>query len=95
MVMLLILSVVTLLGLAGMPFVIYAVAFAPGFGGDSLRYDMAVEFSRITFPYLALMSLAALLGGVLNALNRFAPFAFAPVLFNLCLIAALLLSGVL
>ncbi|MGB0720562.1 MAG: murein biosynthesis integral membrane protein MurJ, partial [Bdellovibrionales bacterium] len=40
------------------------------------------------------MSLTALLGGVLNALNRFAPFAFAPVLFNVSLIAALLLAGV-
>ena len=39
------------------------------------------------------MSLTALLGGVLNAHDRFAPFAFAPVLFNLSLILALLLSG--
>ena len=74
-----------------MPYVIMAIA--PGFIDDPVRYDLGVELSRITFPYLLLMSLTALLGGVLNAHNRFAPFAFAPVLFNLCLIGALLLSG--
>lgn len=91
MVMLSMLSVVVLLALAGMPWVISAIA--PGFIDDPVRFDAAVQLSRITFPYLLLMSLTALLGGVLNALNRFAPFAFAPVLFNLCLISALLLSG--
>jgi len=91
MVMLSLLSVVTLVALAAMPLIIMAIA--PGFESQSVRQLMAVELSRITFPYLLLMSLTALLGGVMNALDRFAPFAFAPVLFNLCLIAALLLSG--
>lgn len=84
------LSVFVLVAMFAMPLVIYAVA--PGFVGDEVRFDLAVELSRITFPYLLLMSLTALLGGVLNALDKFAPFAFAPVLFNLALIAALLLS---
>ncbi|MEZ5918553.1 MAG: murein biosynthesis integral membrane protein MurJ [Alphaproteobacteria bacterium] len=84
------LGVISLLAVWAMPFVIYAVA--PGFSGDEIRYDLAVEFSRVTFPYLLLMSLTALLGGVLNAQGKFAPFAFAPVLFNLALITALLLS---
>ena len=87
-VMLLILVPFTLLVLWVMPWVIYGIA--PGFKGDSLRYDLAVELSRVTFPYLLLMSLTALMGGVLNAVNRFAPFAAAPVFFNLCLIASLL-----
>lgn len=103
MVMLSILSVVTLLALAAMPLIISAIA--PGFAGTvevqcirapclplaDPRFETAVELSRITFPYLMLMSLTALIGGVLNAVDRFAPFAFAPVLFNLCLITALLL----
>lgn len=80
----------SLLAMIFMPYVLYLVA--PGFAGDAVRMGMAVELSRITFPYLCFMSLVALLGGVLNAHKRFAPFAFAPVLFNLCLIAALLLS---
>ena len=89
MVMLSILSVVTVLALILMPYVIQGIA--PGFSGDMIRTPLAIELSRITFPYLLLMSLSALLGGVLNAMNRFAPFAFAPVLFNLSLITALLL----
>lgn len=91
MVMLSILSVVTLLVLAGMPYVISAIT--PGFHDDPERYGLATELSRITFPYLLLMSLTALLGGVLNARDRFAPFAFAPVIFNVCLIVALLSAG--
>lgn len=86
-----ILSVFSLIVMMAMPWVLYAIA--PGFAGDDIRYDLAVELSRITFPYLLLMSLTALVGGVLNALNRFAPFAFAPVIFNVCLIGALLLSN--
>ncbi|MCB1652128.1 MAG: murein biosynthesis integral membrane protein MurJ [Alphaproteobacteria bacterium] len=91
MVMLSFLTVLTLLALAAMPYIIDVIA--PGFESGSERYEAAIELSRITFPYLLFMSLTALLGGVLNALDRFAPFAFAPVLFNLCLIAALLLNG--
>tara|TARA_B100001989_G_scaffold203292_1_gene151759 strand:+ start:3701 stop:5251 length:1551 start_codon:yes stop_codon:yes gene_type:complete len=91
MIMLCTLSVFTVLVMALMPFVIMGIA--PGFTGDELRQPLAIEYSRITFPYLLLMSLTALLGGVLNALDRFAPFAFAPVLFNVTLIVSLLLSG--
>lgn len=91
MIMLCALSAFTLCALAMMPYVIHMIA--PGFIDDPVRSDLAVELSRITFPYLLLMSLTALLGGVMNALDRFAPFAFAPVLFNLSLIVSLLLSG--
>lgn len=90
MMMLAVLSGFCLLAMVFMPFVISAVA--PGFGDDAVRFDLAVELSRVTFPYLLAMSLVALLGGVLNAHNRFAPFAFAPVLFNVALISALLLA---
>jgi len=87
-VMLLILIPFTLMALWAMPYIIYAIA--PGFHDDPIRYDMAVELSRITFPYLLLMSLTALLGGVMNAHDKFAPFASAPIFFNLCIIIGLL-----
>lgn len=87
-IMLWVLSGFTLLMMLAMPFVIYAIA--PGFHDDALRYDTAVALSRITFPYLLLMSVTTLFGGVLNAHERFAPFAAAPILFNLALIGALL-----
>ncbi len=86
--MVLLLSLFIVLIIALMPFVIYVLA--PGFVGDDLRYDLTVLLSRITFPYLLLMSLTALMGGMLNAHDRFAPFAAAPILFNLSLICALL-----
>ena len=65
---------------------------APGFVDDPARFDLAVAFTRITFPYLALVSLETLLAGVLNANQRFAAAAGAPVLLNLSLIATLLLA---
>ena len=81
----------TIVAMAAMPAVV--TALAPGFVGDAQRFPAAVEFSRITFPYLMLMSLVALMGGALNALDRFAPFAAAPIVFNATLIAGLLLAG--
>lgn len=77
------------LAMLAMPWVIYVIA--PGFADDPVRYDLAVAFSRVTFPYLLFISMTALAGGVLNALERYAPFAAAPVFFNLCLVGGLLL----
>lgn len=54
------------------------------------KFELAVELSRITFPYLALISLVSLLTGVLNSMSRFGPGASAPILFNLTLIAGIL-----
>jgi putative peptidoglycan lipid II flippase len=65
---------------------------APGFERGSPRYALAVELCRITFPYLTLVSITALQGGVLNALDRYGPFATAPILFNLAMIGGLLLT---
>jgi putative peptidoglycan lipid II flippase len=80
----------TILMVLAMPWVLYVVA--PGFAkdGDMVRYDLALEMARITFPYIVLMSLVALLGGVMNSFDRFGPFAAAPILFNFALIIALL-----
>jgi putative peptidoglycan lipid II flippase len=86
--MLLILIPFSILMVIAMPFVIYVIA--PGFAGGNGRYDLAVELSRITFPYMVLISLVALLGGVMNAFDRFAPFAAMPLFFNLALIGALI-----
>lgn len=77
----------TALAIVLMPLIIHLIA--PGFNAGEERYALAVEYTRVTFPYLLLMSLTALMGGVLNARGRFAPFAAAPIIFNLVLIAAL------
>jgi putative peptidoglycan lipid II flippase len=65
---------------------------APGFVDDPVRFDLAVALTRITFPYLVLVSLETLLAGTLNANERFAAAAGAPILLNLSLIATLLLA---
>jgi putative peptidoglycan lipid II flippase len=64
---------------------------APGFSRDPQRFALAVELTRITFPYLVLISLVTLYGGILNALQRFAAAAAAPILLNLAMMATLAL----
>src|SRR5215468_6558751 len=44
---------------------------APGFSADPGRFALAVQLTRITFPYLLLVTLVTLYGGILNALQRF------------------------
>ena len=86
-----VLAPLVLLTIVAMPWVI--ALMAPGFEPGSVRYQGAVEFSRITFVYILFIALVALYGGVLNSLGRFAAAAAAPILLNLCLIAALVLSS--
>ena len=63
---------------------------APGL--DATRFDLAVALTRITFPYLALVSLETLFAGILNANNRFAAAAGAPIFLNLSIVTTLLLT---
>lgn len=58
--------------------------------GGPEKFELAKHLTQITFPYLGLISLVSLLGGILNSLNRFWVNAAAPILLNLCMIAALL-----
>src|SRR5438270_2496061 len=53
------------------------------------QFAFAVMLSRITIPYLMLISLASLLGGILNSLHKFWVNAAAPILLNIAMIAAL------
>ncbi len=71
-----------------MPWLMHALA--PGFADEPGKLDLTVQLTRLTFPYILLISLVALLGGVLNSLYRFAAVAATPILLNLCLIGALL-----
>ncbi|WP_324741558.1 murein biosynthesis integral membrane protein MurJ [Tsuneonella sp. CC-YZS046] len=54
------------------------------------KFELSVLLSRITFPYLMLVSLVAMLSGLLNARSRFGPGAFAPVLLNIVLISGII-----
>ncbi|MCS6985926.1 MAG: murein biosynthesis integral membrane protein MurJ [Sphingomonadaceae bacterium] len=55
------------------------------------KLALAVDLTRLTFPYLLLISLVSLLGGLLNTVGRFGAAAAAPILLNLVLILAMLL----
>ncbi|WP_144096639.1 murein biosynthesis integral membrane protein MurJ [Croceicoccus sediminis] len=62
---------------------------------DPQNFPLAVTMARITFPYLLFMSLATLCASILNSLSRFAAAAAAPILLNICLLAALTYGAIL
>ena len=64
---------------------------APGFSREPQRFALRSSLTRITFPYLLLITLVTLWGGILNALHRFAAAAAAPILLNLSMMATLAL----
>lgn len=66
------------LGIALTPWIVRA------FGSDPAE---TIVLTRIMFPFLALVSLAALFQGILNSYGVFAPSGFAPILFNVSFIA--------
>lgn len=72
-----------------MPSVIFL--FAPGFDATPARFNLAVDLSRITFPYILFISLASLFSGILNSMGKFAAPAGAPIILNLTMIIALIL----
>src|SRR3954464_9594154 len=90
---LLLLSQVALLGIALLftPGVIDLLA--PGFSKEPAKFALAVELTRTTFPYLLLVSLVTLYGGILNALDRFAAAAAAPILLNLSMMMTLAVAA--
>ena len=81
------LIVLTVIALIAMVPLMYVMA--PGFVSDPSKFDLAVLLTRISFPYLTLISLLALYSGVLNAQGRFMAAAMAPGLLNVVLVAAL------
>ena len=83
-----VLLVLTLAAEIAMPLLVWAMA--PGFADESVKFAHAVEFSRITFPYLLCTAVMALMAGVLNGVYRFAAAAAAPIVLNLFMILALL-----
>ena len=66
---------------------------APGFVDDPARGELAIALTRITFPYLLLITLVTLYGGMLNVMHRFASAAAAPIFLNLSMMATLALAA--
>ncbi len=72
------------------PFLVYLIA--PGFLEDNNKFNLAVEFTRITFPFLLFVSLSSFFSGILNTNNKFAAASAAPIILNLVLIFSILIS---
>src|SRR3954447_18187979 len=66
---------------------------APGFSVDPVRGELAISLTRITFPYLLLVTLVTLYGSMLNVMHRFASAAAAPIFLNLSMMATLALAA--
>jgi putative peptidoglycan lipid II flippase len=64
---------------------------APGFTGDEAQRALAIDLTRITFPYLLLITLVTLYGGMLNVMQRFASAAAASIFLNISMMATLAL----
>ncbi|WP_167646668.1 murein biosynthesis integral membrane protein MurJ [Mameliella alba] len=87
-----VLLALTALAMIFMPALVWATA--GGFAGDA-RFDLTVGFGRVVFPYILLISLAALFSGALNATGHFAAAAAAPVLLNILVCLAMGLGAAL
>ena len=86
----LVLFAVTAIGVAAAPLLVWISA--PGFAADAAKFELTIQLTRITFPYIFFMSLVALAGGILNTMSRFALPAFTPVLLNVAFIAMALFA---
>jgi putative peptidoglycan lipid II flippase len=73
-----------------MPQLIYLIA--PGFYKDPVKLSLAVDLSRITFPFLFFVCLASFFAAILNSYNKFAVAAAAPIILNVILIGSLFFS---
>ena len=87
-----------LFGLVLFTFVVYLFStqvimiFAPGYISNPQQLEFTVQLLRITFPYLTLISIAALVTAIYNCKKRFLLPAIAPVLLNICSICAATLA---
>jgi putative peptidoglycan lipid II flippase len=78
------LLVVSAIGVVAAPIIVYVSA--PGFANVPDKFRITVELTRVTFPYILFISLAAMGGGILNTYGRFAVPAFTPTLLNVSFI---------
>lgn len=89
-----IVTAITLMGILAAPGIVWLLA--PGFHESPDQLALTTLLTRVMFPYLLFISLAALAMGILNSLRAFAAPAFSPVFFNISTIGcALFLSPLL
>jgi putative peptidoglycan lipid II flippase len=79
--LILILGIICLLGIALAPWIVDLVAV--GFHGDGNKFPMAVSMTRLLFPFILFVSVAALAMGMLNSRNIYGLPASASTIFNI------------
>jgi len=82
--LLVVLSLVILLGILFAPFLVNLIA--PGFGDIPGKTELTTQLTQMLFPFLVLISLAAVIMGMLNSFGHFATPALAPTMFNIGII---------
>lgn len=87
--LLLTVGVVTVLGILGSPWIVRVVAY--GFGREAGKLGLTVQLTRLMFPFLLLICLAALVMAILNFFGHFFITGIAPVMFNIGIIGASLI----
>ncbi|WP_313110948.1 murein biosynthesis integral membrane protein MurJ [Pseudescherichia sp.] len=87
----LVLAIVTIAGMLAAPWVIMVTA--PGFADTADKFALTTQLLKITFPYILLISLASLVGAILNTWNRFSVPAFAPTFLNISMIGFALFAA--
>ena len=69
---------------------LFVTLIAPGFIQDSKKLEIAINLTRITFPFLLFISLSSFFSAILNSHNKFAAASAAPIILNIILILVLL-----
>jgi len=82
----LVMAVTTALGIFFAPGLVKVIAY--GFGDVAGKWGLTIFMTRVMFPYLFFITLAALASGILNSFGRFFVPASTPILFNIVIIAA-------
>ena len=63
---------------------------APGFVETDDKIKLAIDLTRITFPFLMFVSLSSFFAAILNSHNKFIVASAAPIILNIVLIAILI-----
>ena len=71
---------------------VFVGLIAPGFTENTKKIELAIDLTRITFPFLMFVSLSSFFSAILNSHNKFAAASAAPIILNLVLICILLLD---
>ena len=83
-ILIIILIIVVILGIWGAPLLINVIAI--GFKSNMYKYQLAINLTRIIFPYIGFVAIAALFMGILNSYDHFLMPALAPSMLNISVI---------